>query len=92
MIQLVSALSFHIIVLFKSLVQFFHFASSLFLIYYISVLPKAVKYLSFHICTFFEFSNLAFVSAARSVVYKLEQSFQGMKDTYKNILCVVVLI
>lgn len=75
MVQLVSALSFHIIVLFKSLVQFFHFAASLFLIYYISVLPKAIKYLSFLKRIFLAFSNLAFVSAAKSVVYKLKQSF-----------------
>lgn len=75
MIQIVSALSFHIIVLFISLVQFFHFASSLFLIYYICVLPKAIKYFSFLVCIFPAFSNLAFVSAAKCVVYKLEQSF-----------------
>lgn len=68
MTQIVSALSFHIIVLFKSLVQFFHFASSLFLTYYISVLPKAIEYLSFHMCIFLAFSNLAFASAATILV------------------------
>lgn len=91
MTQLFSALSFHRIVLFKSLVQFLHFASSLFLICYTSVLPKAMKFLSFHMCIFPAFSNLAFVSAAKSVVYKLEQSFWGLKDTYKNISCILLI-
>lgn len=53
---------------------------------------QSQKYLSFHMCIFPAFSNLAFVSAAKSVVYKPEQNLRGIKGTYKNISCIVPLI